>query len=42
MSIKGQLRQQPEPGKETGGQALTYIARFLPDTRHMIVFDVPA
>jgi hypothetical protein len=40
MSIKSQLRQTPEPGKEIGGQEIMALERFLPDTRHMIVFDV--
>jgi hypothetical protein len=40
MSIKTQLQQPSEPGKEISGQHLTDIARFFPDTRHMIVFEV--
>jgi hypothetical protein len=40
MSIKAQLRRQPEPGKAITGQELTDIARFAEDTRYMIVFDV--
>ena len=39
MSIKEQL-QQPGRGKKITGADIMDLARFVEDTRHMIVFDV--
>jgi hypothetical protein len=40
MSIKEQLQSAPERGKPIVGHELMALERFMPDTRHMIVFDV--
>ena len=40
MSIKEQLRATSERNKEVTGQELMDTARFMENTRHMIVFDV--
>lgn len=40
MSIREQLQNTPERGKEITGHELMALERFAEDTRHMIVFDV--
>ena len=40
MSIREQLQNMPERGKEITGHELMALERFAEDTRHMIVFDV--
>lgn len=40
MSIKEQLQNTPERGKEITGHELMALERFAEDTRHMILFDV--